>query len=266
MTPRFTPSHRGGSGSPMVLLHGFTDTWRSWELVLPELEKHHDVLALTLPGHAGGPPIEGQVAEELFTGAVEAAMDDAGFERAHIVGNSFGGYLALHMATLDRAETVTALAPAGGWALDDKSSELVLDYFTTARELVLQAAPHAEAIAASPEGRRRATEFITVKYEHIPPELIAHQIVGAARCESTLPMVEYAREHGWQLDAEKITCPVRVIWGTEDRMLRYPRTARRFREDWVPNADWIEMPGVGHCPQLDVPAETAQLILGFSRT
>jgi hypothetical protein len=34
----FTSSHRGGSGSPVVCLHGFIDTWRTWELVLPALE------------------------------------------------------------------------------------------------------------------------------------------------------------------------------------------------------------------------------------
>ena len=44
--PLFTPSHRGGSGLPLVLLHGFLDTWRTWELVLPALERRHDVLAL----------------------------------------------------------------------------------------------------------------------------------------------------------------------------------------------------------------------------
>ena len=33
MSPAFTPAHRGGSGSPLVRLHGFTDTWRTWELV-----------------------------------------------------------------------------------------------------------------------------------------------------------------------------------------------------------------------------------------
>ena len=52
----FTPSHRGGSGPPLVCLHGFTDTWRTWELVLPVLERHHDVLAPTLLGHAVAPP------------------------------------------------------------------------------------------------------------------------------------------------------------------------------------------------------------------
>jgi hypothetical protein len=35
---RFTPSHRGGPGPPLVLLHGFLDSWRTWELVVPQLE------------------------------------------------------------------------------------------------------------------------------------------------------------------------------------------------------------------------------------
>src|SRR5215208_598205 len=57
----FAPSHRGGSGPPLVCLHGFLDTWRTWQLVLPALERRHDVLAPTLGGHAGGPPIEGEI-------------------------------------------------------------------------------------------------------------------------------------------------------------------------------------------------------------
>ena len=91
----FTPSHRGGSGSPLVCLHGFMDTWRTWELVLPMLERRHDVLAPTLPGHAGGPPLAGEVTSAAIVDAVEQAMDEAGFETAHIVGNSLGGYVAL---------------------------------------------------------------------------------------------------------------------------------------------------------------------------
>ena len=56
----FTASHRGGSGPPLVCLHGFMETWRTWELVLPALERRHDVLAPTLAGHAGGPALEGE--------------------------------------------------------------------------------------------------------------------------------------------------------------------------------------------------------------
>jgi len=39
----------------MVCRHGFTGSWGVWELVLGQLERHHDVLAPTLPGHVGGP-------------------------------------------------------------------------------------------------------------------------------------------------------------------------------------------------------------------
>ena len=58
---RATPSLRVGSGPPLVLLHGFIDTWRTWELVLPALERRHDVLALTLAGHGGGPALDGEI-------------------------------------------------------------------------------------------------------------------------------------------------------------------------------------------------------------
>ena len=92
MVPSFTPVHRGGSGPPLVCVHGFTDTWRTWDLVLPMLERHHDVLAPTLPGHAGGPPLAEDAGIGAVTDAVERAMDEAGFETAHVVGNSLGGY------------------------------------------------------------------------------------------------------------------------------------------------------------------------------
>ncbi|MFL5816473.1 MAG: alpha/beta fold hydrolase [Conexibacter sp.] len=263
MDPTFTPAHRGGSGSPMVCLHGFTDTWRTWELVLPALERQHDVLAPTLAGHAGGPAIEGEVTDAAVVDAVERAMDEVGWETAHLVGNSLGGYIALRLASRGRARTVVALAPAGGWAADDESFRDTLDYFTTMQRLLRDAAPHADAIVSTPEGRRRATLSTSERFEHIPPELLAHQIRGAASCTAAAPLVAYAEREGWHVDAERIDCPVRIVWGIEDKLLHWPSAAARYREQ-LPQADWVELDGVGHCPQLDVPLETAELILGFS--
>lgn len=176
MVRAFTASHRGGSGQPLVCIHGLADTWRTWELVLPELERHHEVLAVTLAG----------------------------------------------------------------------------------------AAPYAEAMVASAEGRRAATQYTTKNFEHIPAELLAHQIRGAANCEALTALIDFAAREGWSLDAESIGCPVRIVWGTEDKLLPWPAAAARFRSDWVPQADWVQLEGIGHCPQLDTPLETAQLILGFT--
>jgi pimeloyl-ACP methyl ester carboxylesterase len=157
MDSAFTAQHRGGAGEPLVLLHGFTDTWRTWDLVLGALEAGHQVLAVTLAGHAGGPEINGELSDDTLVVAVERAMDAAGFETAHVAGNSLGGYIALRLAARGRARTVVALAPAGGWAEGDDSYKQTLAHFTTTQELVKAAAPHADSIAATPLGRRRAT-------------------------------------------------------------------------------------------------------------
>jgi pimeloyl-ACP methyl ester carboxylesterase len=260
----FTPQHRGGSGPPLVCLHGFTDTWRTWELVLPALERERDVLVPTLAGHAGGPAIEGDVDHDVLADAVEAAMDAAGFATADIVGNSLGGYVALQLAARGRARSVVALAPAGGWAEGDASFHDVLDSFASLREMAEAAAPHAAAIAATPEGRRQATALIVADGAQLPADLVAHLIRGVAACTDLRRLVDYARRKGWPVDAPAIRCPVRVVWGTADRVLPWPSSAARFRHDWLPHADWVELDGVGHCPQLDVPLETAQLILGFT--
>jgi len=257
----FTPFHRGGSGPPLVLVHGFTDTWRGWELVLPALEEHHDVLAPTLPGHAGGPPLADSGRGALADG-VERAMDEAGFERAHVVGNSLGGYVALQLAERGRAESVVALAPAGGWADFEAEHPQVVEFFATSHELIVNAAPHADSIMAAPQGRRRATEFTAVNWEHIPADLLAHQLRGAAACES-MALLELSARERFPLDASRIECPLRIVWGREDKVLAWPEAAERWRVE-LPHADWIELDGVGHCPQLDVPAETAELILGSS--
>jgi pimeloyl-ACP methyl ester carboxylesterase len=261
--PAFTPSHRGGSGPPLVCLHGFSDTWRSWELVLEELERHHEVLAPTRPGHAGGPPLDGELSDTLIVVAIERAMDDAHFERAHIVGNSLGGFIALQLAARGRAQSVVAFAPAGGWAPGDSARSETLGLQARLHDELRAAAPYADAIVATPEGRRRVTRLIATNFEHIPPELLAHQIAGAAFCDA-VPLIEYAIDADWRLAAEKITCPVRVVWGTEDKLLPWPSAAARYLGDWLPHADWIELEGIGHCPQLDVPLETAQLIVGFT--
>jgi pimeloyl-ACP methyl ester carboxylesterase len=260
----FTPAHRGGSGPPLVCIHGFTDTWRTWELVLPTLEREHDVLAPTLPGHAGGPPLEGEITDGAMADGVERAMDEAGFETAHLAGNSLGGYVALQLAERGRARSVVALAPAGGWADGDESYRDMLRLQSSLLVATKAAAPHADALLATPEGRRQATQLIVTNFEHIPVELLTHQLLGIASCHEGQRMIEYGERADWALDPAKIDCPVRIVWGTDDQLLPWPSAAERYRNGGLPHADWVELEGIGHCPQLDVPLEAAQLILGFT--
>jgi pimeloyl-ACP methyl ester carboxylesterase len=238
------------------------ETWRVWELVLPALERRCDVLAPTLAGHAGGPPVE-EVTATALADEIERAMDAAGFSLAHVAGNSLGGHVALQLAARGRARSVVAFAPAGGWAADDDSFRELLGYQSELQSQMRAFAPGAAAMLRTDVGRRRATEALVVNYEHIPAELIAHELLGIASCRSAQAMIEHGLRHDWSLDFERITCPVRIVWGTEDRLLPWPSSAARLRAE-LPQADWVELEGVGHAPQLDVPLLAAQLILDFA--
>src|SRR3954454_7677763 len=106
---------RGGSGPPLVLIHGLGLTWRCWRPILPALEKHHDVAALDLPGFGAVPPLPdgAQPTPDALADALEQELDSLAMERPALVGNSLGGWLALELARRWRASRVVAIAPAG---------------------------------------------------------------------------------------------------------------------------------------------------------
>lgn len=162
-------------------------------------------------------------------------------------------------------ESVVALAPAGGWIAGDPALPRTLALFTEWQVAFRALAPHSDAVARSPEGRRRVTSALTVEHEHLPPELVVDIMNATAFCPGTQPLIDTALREGDGLDAERITCPVRIVWGTADTLLPWPSTAARYRHEWLPHAEWIELDGVGHCPQLDVPVEAVQLISGSRR-
>src|SRR5215207_9063102 len=83
--------------------------------MLPRLEERFDVLAVDLPGFGRSEPLPPGVdpTPEALAAAVEDEMRRAGFDRAHIAGNSLGGWIALELARRGRSRTVTAISPGG---------------------------------------------------------------------------------------------------------------------------------------------------------
>jgi pimeloyl-ACP methyl ester carboxylesterase len=240
----------------IVCLHGFMDSPRTWDLVLPRLGA---ALAPALPGHAGGPSLASIGGPGRLVDHLEAVLDDAGVEAAVLTGNSLGAYLALRLAERGRALSVAAFAPAGGWS---DPAAAMREVFGTQRRIhaaVQGAVP--EEVVATPAGRRRVTRYLTVRYEHIPADVLAAQVRAVAACDIE-PLIEHAEREGWPLEPERIRCPVRFVWGTSDALLPWPSAAARYQA-LFPHADWVQLDDVGHAPQLDVPVETAELIRGL---
>jgi pimeloyl-ACP methyl ester carboxylesterase len=99
-------------GVPVVLLHGLSDSARSFDPVLPHLPPSLRVLAVTLRGHGDAPkPEEGYSAEELAADVI-ALLDEANVERAVVAGHSMGSIVATRLA-LDAPERVAGLVLMG---------------------------------------------------------------------------------------------------------------------------------------------------------
>src|SRR5947199_9105508 len=131
-----TPLCRGGSGEPLVVLHGGGATWRLWKPAIEFLEPHFEVVAPTLPGHWAGPELPpGPLrSPQVLVDVLERTIDDAGISTAHVAGGSLGGWLALELARRGRALSVVAIAPAGGHRLGGVAHRLlVLEYLSMQR-------------------------------------------------------------------------------------------------------------------------------------
>ncbi|MGI8559821.1 MAG: alpha/beta fold hydrolase [Solirubrobacteraceae bacterium] len=256
--------HRGGSGSPLVLLHGFTDTWRTWSAVLPALEKHHEVFAPTLPGHHGGEAFaEGvPMSIEATADVVERVMDEAGIERAHLAGNSLGGWLALELAVRERALSVLALCPAGGWYHGSPEANATLAYFRRSHAgLRLLTPTIARAIASRPRLRALAFRDVLAHPERLPAPRAAEMLDGAKGCSILLEALEMGARPDAFSDLGPIDCAVTIAYGTRDRLIRWPGHYGRMHELLPDGTKWLALEDVGHMPQWDDPQRVAELVL-----
>ena len=107
--------HRGGSGQPLVLLHGLGLSWRSWQPVLHALEGRHDVVVIDLPGFGESPRLPDRAAPTpaRLADAVEAELDRLSLDAPAVVGNSLGGWVALELARRGRAARAVVISPSG---------------------------------------------------------------------------------------------------------------------------------------------------------
>jgi pimeloyl-ACP methyl ester carboxylesterase len=255
--------HRGGTGQPLVLIHGFSATRLIWEPVLEALELSHDVLAVNLAGHVGGPELGATpVSVNALVDAVERDLDAAGFETAHLVGNSLGGWIAFELATRGRARSVVALAPAGGWEAGSRDERRLRKLFNRNHKLSTAVLPRIDALMRRPRLRHVLLRDIAAHGERIPPAAAAQLVRDSVACPVYFELMDAILRDGPPRELDGVTCPVLLAWGTRDRIIPSPRYSQRLR-DLLPNAEWTEYPGLGHVPMSDDPELVARTIAEF---
>ena len=256
---------RTGSGEPLVLIHGFSCVPQVWRPIVGELEGSFDVLTVALAGHAGGAALaEGvQASVPALADAVERDMDAAGFQSAHIAGNSLGGWIALELANRGRARSVVALSPAGGWERDTAQERRLKALFRRNRVISERMLPYMHGLLSRPRLRRAALSGPMARADRISPSEALALVEGAVKCPIYFDLMDAIERDGPPSGFPHIACPVLLAWGTRDRILPAKGYAQRMR-NLVPSAYWMDLPGLGHMPMGDDPPLIAQLIADFA--
>ena len=255
---------RGGTGEPLVLIHAFSGTRRLWDPLLAELERSFDVLAVSLAGHVDGPAFgAAPICVPSLVDAVERDLDAAGFETAHLVGNSLGGWIAFELAIRGRARSVVALSPAGGWEAGTPDERRLRPLFTRLHRMSKASLPWVDTIMRRPRLRRQALREIVAHGERVPPTAAAQIIRDSLGCSVYFELMDAILRDGPIQTLDGVACPVLFAWGTRDRILPVERYSRRFRE-MLPDSEWVALPGAGHVPMSDEPELIVRTIDRFA--
>jgi pimeloyl-ACP methyl ester carboxylesterase len=254
-----TEGHRGGSGTPLLLLHGISVTWRSWKPVLPLLEAHHDVIAPTLLGHSGAARLADGIEPSLdaLVDGVEAELDRLSLDKVHIAGNSLGGWISLELARRGRARSVVVFSPAGEFKSNLREAALMASLSTGFR-VVESHGPRLEKLAWNPRGRKMLGWSQFEHPERVDPLEMIADIRAIKNSPVLRPLIKV-------LASDPIRplpdpgCPVRVVWPRRDRIIPYEHHGKALMEK-LPSAELVRLDGVGHVPMADDPEAVSRLI------
>ncbi len=235
---------RSGTGPPIVLLHGFTQTGRCWGPLARDLGTEHEVVRVDLPGHGASAGVYAGI--EASVGLIADGCGPSTY-----LGYSMGGRFALRLA-LDRPDVVERLIlVAASPGLGDRNER------AARRTADDQLADHLEQVGV---------EVFVHEWLDLPLFAGIHQAMRyeVERCTNTRAGLASslrlagtgAMEPLWDRLGE-VTVPVLLITGGDD--LKFTRINEAMAQR-MPCADHVVVPDAGHTVHLERPAATAAVL------
>lgn len=240
------------SGVPVVLLHGISDSWHSFELVLPHLPESMRAFALTQRGHGDSDRPSGAYRFAAFAADVSAFIDALHLEAAVVVGHSLGSAIAQRFA-IDHPERIRGLVLGGSF--------FSLPNSQAAQEL--WAAVSAMEDPVDPGFVREFQESTIVR--PVPPEFFETVVQESLKLPARVwrEIVACTRQEDFSGELNKITAPTLLVWGDEDPMV--PRSDQEAQTTAIADARLVVYEGTGHAVPWEEPERFASDVVSFVR-
>src|SRR5262245_38409014 len=237
------------AGHPIILLHGYTDSWFSFSRALPYFDPSWRVYILDQRGHGDSErPADGYTFPD-FAADVIAFMDAKGIKRATLVGHSMGSIVAQGVALVapERVERLVIVGSA-----------------TTVRTEAVVGFRQAVEKLSDPVPEAFARDFQVSCVHHPVPNEFMDRIVAQSR---KLPARVWRAVMAGMLAGDyktrlgDIRTPTLIVWGDRDAF--FLRAEQDSLAAALPNAVLKVYPETGHCPNWERPEQFAQDLKDF---
>lgn len=257
-----------GEGEPIFLIHGSFSSLHTWEAWEDELSRYFMTISMDLPGHGlTGPDTQKRYGITDYAGFVLDIADQLNLQKFHVAGNSMGGAVALRLASEapDRILTLNLVDAAGAPPSLATDSARVKSYNSGAwifkvaqnpvfNKLLLKCTPkflfgmNLKQVFA--DDGKITDEMLTRYYELLRRD--GNRQATVDRLTGRKP---------YDLDFSKITMPVLIMWGAEDKWISMDNGKRL--EKAIPRSTLKVFENVGHVPMEESPTETVAEYLAF---
>jgi pimeloyl-ACP methyl ester carboxylesterase len=253
-----------GEGPDVLLLHGLGGTKSSFFDTAAALSRGYRVHAIDLPGFGGSSkPATAPYGPGYFAKAVVGTMDALGIDRAHLVGNSMGGRVAIEVGLErpDRVGGIALLSPAVAfirrdwhWAARFARPELGMLPHSLGRSRIERTfwALFADRDLVDPSMADIVVDEFERIYRSRGARLAFLSSARAIYLES--PTTFYPR-------LATLQPPALFVWASHDRLI--PEAFRHHVQRWLPSAEQVVLEGCGHVPQVERPERTNGLLERF---
>jgi len=232
----------GRSGPPLVLIHGLGSSAEIWAPLVPLLSRTYLVYALDLPGFGKTPLAPEGVNIRTHVSYLKRFLDALGYPHITLVGNSFGGWIATHVAAQypKRVAHLYLLNSAG-----------------------LRRDPTHSPFAEDREAARRSMKHVWGSELPLPGFLL-DAIVRTSQMPAYANFIKgYNPQEELDTVLPQVQVPTTIIWGTRDSL--FPLACAHDFHMSIANSELVLLDGVGHVPHIQAPGKVADILLAACR-
>jgi pimeloyl-ACP methyl ester carboxylesterase len=249
-----------GSGTPLVLIHGFTSSNYSWKDVFEPLSRTFKVIALDLKGFGFSGKPEGDYSRRAQAILVMHLLDQLGIDKAWLAGSSMGGEVALNVAIANPQRVAGLVLIDSAGVPVPGSGSLAPRYLlvpVVGRALTALALRSdklvREGLSKSFYDDRKVTDDRVAAY-YLPLQTRDGQ---RAALRARIQTGQFPVEP----ELPKITAPTLILWGREDELI--PLEAGRKLNSLIKNSRLVIIDNCGHLPQEEMPSRVIEELTRF---